>query len=229
MNYYEEKYYTDRTTDFRRHMTRTYGMMCGGLAITFVTALLTALFMPYVILDFRLSILLLVAEVITVIAFSATMHKARFGVVLTMFFFYAFLTGVSISYIFLFYNITTIYLAFAGTSVSFAIMALIGHFTKRDLSVFGRLFFAGLVGIILMSIVGLIITAPYLDIAISVIGLILFLGITAFDTQRMQRVFERTSSDDAVSKKYSVYFALQLYLDFINIFVYVLRLFGRRD
>ncbi len=233
-HYYEDRYYTDRTGDFRRHMSKTYGLMCGGLALTFVTALLTSLVLPiWFTFSLPVSIILLVAEVITVVAFSALLHKASYGTVVAMFLFYALLTGFSISYIFVLYNMTTIFLAFAAASVSFAIMALIGHFTKRDLSVFGRLFFAGLVGLILMSIACLVLSlfmeVSILEWLICVVGLILFLGITAFDTQRMQRVFENTAADNAVAKKYAVFFAMQLYLDFINIFVYLLRLVGRRD
>ncbi len=228
MNYYEDKYFTDRTLDFRRHMARTYGLMCGGLALTFASAILTATVFPiWFTFSLPVSIALLVAEVITVIAFSALLPKASFGAVVSMFLFYALLTGVSISYIFVLYQMSTVILSFAAASVSFAIMALIGHFTKRDLSAFGRLFFAGLVGLILMSIVGIFFWNSWLEVVICILGLILFLGITAFDTQRMQRVFENSGADNAMAKKFAVYFAMQLYLDFINIFVYLIRLFGR--
>ncbi len=227
MSYFEDKYYTDRTSDFRRHMAKTYGMMSGGLAVSFVMALLTAIFLPQLVMSFTLSIILLVAEVVTVIAFSAMLSRARYGAVLAMFFFYAALSGVSLSYIFVLYDMSSVILCFAAASVSFAIMALIGYSTKKDLSVFGRLFFAGLVGLILLSIVGIFVQSAWYEIVVACIGLVLFLGITAFDTQRMKRVFESGSADNAMMKKYSVYFAMQLYLDVINIFVYMLRLFGR--
>ncbi len=228
MNYFEDKYYTDRTTDFRRHMVKTYGLMCGGLALTFAAGMLTAIFLPGLIFSFPLAVFLLLAELVTVIAFSALLTRAKYGVVVAMYLFYATLTGVSLSYIFALYNMGSIVLCFAATCVSFGVMALIGQVTKRDLSVFGRLFFAGLVGLIIMSIIGIFVWSTWLEVVISIVGLILFLGITAFDTQRMQRVFESGSANNELMKKYSVYFAMQLYLDFINIFVYIVRLFGRR-
>ncbi len=227
MSYFEEKYVNDRSADFRRYVTSTYGLMCGGLALTFGVSVATAIFLPQLIFSFTLSMILLVAEVITVIAFSTLLRRASFGAVVAMYLFYAVLTGVSISYIFVMFDFGSVILSFAAASVSFGIMALIGQFTKRDLSAFGRLFFAGLVGLILMSIVGIFFWNSVYEVIISIIGLVLFLGITAYDTQRMQRVFEHVSGDQAMVKKFSVYFAMQLYLDFINIFVYLLRLFGR--
>ncbi len=231
-NYFEERYAPgtdDRVEDYRRHMTRTYGLMAGGLALTFVTALLTYLSDVLLWLTFtpQVSIILLLLEVVTVIAFSAVLPRAKYGVVVGMFFFYTLLTGISLSYIFVLYEMGKMILCFAASSISFAIMAIIGHNTKRDLNVFGRLFFAGVVGLILMSIVSLFLRSSPLEFLISLLGLILFLGISAVDAQRMKRVFMSSSGNNALIKKFAVYFALQMYLDFINIFVYMLRLLGR--
>ncbi len=223
-NYFDNS--EDQTLSLRQHLTKTYGLMALGLTLTFVASLCTALFLPMLIYNFKLSLILILAEVVTVIAFSAMIHRASYGAVVGMYIFYAILSGVSLSYIFVFYDITSIFLCFAAAAISFGIMALIGHSTKKDLSAFGSLFFAGLIGLILLTIVGLFINSSILEIVICCVGLVLFLGITAFDTQRMQNVF-MAGGDNQTTKKYAVYFALELYLDFINIFVYLLRLFGR--
>lgn len=223
----QERYYRDKTQEFQRHMVRTYGMMALGLAVTFAASLLTVFFLPQLIFSFSFAVFLMVAEVVTVIAFSAVLHRASYGAILGMFFFYAVLNGVSISYIFLVYDLTNVFLCFAAAALSFAIMALLGHATKRDLSGFGNFFIAGLVGIVLLTIVNFFLQSETTEIIVSCLGLILFLGITAFDAQRLRRLYETASEDDTMVRKFSVMGALQLYLDFINIFFYLLRLFGR--
>ena len=106
-------------------------------------------------------------------------------------------------------------------------MAILGHTTKRELSGFLGLFIAGLFGLLFLTFIGFFLKSSALEIVIACIGLILFLGITAFDAQRLRRFYESASEDDAFARKFAVYSALQLYLDFINIFFYLLRLFGR--
>ncbi len=224
-NYYGEQSYGSSEAGLSRHLTRTYALMSGGLLLSFLAAFLTYWFLPGLIFSFKLSIILLVAEVLTVILFSVMLNRAPYLVVAAMFMFYSVLSGVSLSYIFVLYDMGRMFLCFAAAAISFAIMALIGHSTKRDLGAFGRLFFAGLVGLILLTIVSLFIGSSVMEIVISCIGLVLFLGITAFDTQRMQAAY-RAGGDNQMTKKYAVYFALQLYLDFINIFIYILRLLG---
>ncbi len=225
-NFYGENYYSGSEAGFRQHVTKTYALMAGGLSLTFLAAVLTAQFLPGLIYSFKLAIILLAAELITVVLFGLMLNRAPYIAVVGMFFLYAVLTGVSTSYIFVFYDVTSIVLCFAAAAVSFTIMALIGHNTKRDLSAFGRLFFAGLVGLILLTIVGLFIGSSTLEIVISCIGLVLFLGITAFDTWRMKAAFN-SGADSQMTRKFAVYFALELYLDFINIFMYLIRLLGR--
>lgn len=228
---YENQPVQDRTGSFNRYLAKTYGMMAIGLLVTFLVALATALFMPVAAWSLPLSIVLLVLEVITVIALGRAVHRAGYGAVIGMFLFYSFLTGMSLSYIFLIYDFSRICLCFAAAALSFAIMSLIGLNTQRDLSRFGLIFIGGIVGLLFLSLIGAIIsvvsgTSVWLEIGICILGLILFLGVTAFDTQRLKAQYE-SFGDGEMGKKLAVYSALQLYLDFINIFVYLLRLFGR--
>lgn len=223
----EEPYYRDKTKEFNRHLTRAYGLMAGGLAVTFVVAMLMAFFFPATALSPVVAIVLAVAEIVTVIAFSATLSRASYGATLGMFLFYSVLNGISISYIFLYYEMSRIFLCFAAAAISFSIMAILGHTTKRELSGLLGFFIAGLFGLLFLTIVGFFLKSSALEITIACIGLVLFLGITAFDAQRLRRFYESASEDDAMTRKFAVYSALQLYLDFINIFFYLLRLFDR--
>lgn len=224
----EEPAYHDKTQEFGRRLTRAYGLMAIGLAVTFLVAWLTVTFLPPdLTFSFPLAVILMVAEVATVIAFSALLTRASYGAILGMFLFYAVLNGISISYIFLVYDLGKVFLCFAAAAISFAIMALLGHTTKRELSGFLGFFIAGLIGLVFLTVIGFFLKSSALEIVISCIGLVLFLGITAFDAQRLRRFYESVSEDDAMTRKFAVYSALQLYLDFINIFFYLLRLFGR--
>lgn len=226
----EEAPFRDKTKEFTRHLTRAYGLMALGLVATFLVALLTVRFLPTnLVFSFPLAVILMVAEVVTVIAFSALLTRASYGAILGMFFFYAVLNGVSISYIFLYYNLGEVFLCFAAAAISFAIMALLGHTTKRELSGLLGFFIAGLFGILFLTLISFFLKdITKLEIIISCVGLVLFLGITAFDAQRLRRFYESTASEDtAMTRKFAVYSALQLYLDFINIFFYLLRIFGR--
>ncbi len=223
----EEPYYRDKTKEFNRHLTRAYGFMAGGLAITFLVALLMAYFFPQTALNPTVAIVLAIVEIVTVIAFSATLTRASYGATLGMFLFYSLLNGASISYIFLYYDLNKVFYCFAAAAISFAIMAILGHTTKRELSGFLGFFIAGLFGLLFLTVIGFFLKSSALEIVIACIGLILFLGITAFDAQRLRRFYESASEDDAFARKFAVYSALQLYLDFINIFFYLLRLFDR--
>ena len=113
-----ESYDRDRVADYRRHLTKTYALMALGLAVTFVAAIVTALFLPHLfVFNFYVSVVLLVAEVVTVIAFSAMLSRAKVGTLVAMYFFYALLTGLSISYIFVLYDLGRVYLCFAAAVV----------------------------------------------------------------------------------------------------------------
>ncbi|MBQ4325006.1 MAG: Bax inhibitor-1/YccA family protein [Clostridia bacterium] len=224
---YQNSYYEQQERNLLGHIRRTYGMMAAGLTLTFAVALLTAYFLPRLVFSFPLAVILLLAQVICVIAFGSMLHRASYGAVVGMYLAYATLTGVSISYIFALYSMQTIFLCFAAAALSFGILALLGHSTRRDLSGYGRFFLVGLIGLLLISVVGFFIGSTVLELVICCLGLVLFLGITAYDTQKLRRHFESGYTQGELAKKASVYFAMQLYLDFINIFLYIVRLFGR--
>ncbi len=223
----EYDFYDTRQDGLKQYMARTYLTMAGGLLITFVVSLLTALFMPVDLQwSFPLAVVLLVLEVIVAIAMGRAIGRAKYGTMLGMFIFYAVLTGVSLSYIFVLYDISRIFLCFLATSLSFGMMALLGYTTKKDLSPWRNALYGGLVGLLVLSIVGVFLRNAWFEVLICMVGLVLFLAITAYDSQKL-KAYYMAHGNSELGKKLGIYSALQLFLDFINIFLYILRLFGR--
>lgn len=221
---YEHDFYMDSYAQAKRgYFARTYRMMALGLAVTFLTAMGTALFLPWVAYNGLLVILLCAAELFLVVAFSRRIMTASYGQVMGMFFAYACLSGVTLSSVFLVFDVSTIFLCFLSTAVAFGAMALFGHRTTRDLSPWRSTLFGGLIGILVMSLIGLFLRIPAFDLFISVFGVLLFMGITAYDSQKLSVMFDQAGGTE-IAERYAVYAALQLYLDFINLFVQLLNI-----
>lgn len=211
-------------------LSRVYGWMTLALVISGVTAFLAATNETII----RLTIgngfgflILAVAELALVWWLTASIHKISSGAAFFAFILYSVLNGVTLSSIFLVYKIESIFMVFFISAGMFAAMAVYGTVTKSSLSSFGKYFAMALVGIIIASLVNFLLRSPMLDWFLSIITVVIFTGLTAYDAQKMLAV-SRNASDDEVFKKASVIGALELYLDFINIFLAMLRLFGRR-
>lgn len=211
-------------------LSRVYGWMTLALVISGVTAFLAATNETII----RLTIgngfgflILAVAELALVWWLTASIHKISSGAAFFAFILYSVLNGVTLSSIFLVYKIESIFMVFFISAGMFAAMAVYGTVTKSSLSSFGKFFAMALVGIIIASLVNFLLRSPMLDWFLSIITVVLFTGLTAYDAQKMLAV-SNNASDDEVFKKASVIGALELYLDFINIFLAMLRLFGRR-
>lgn len=174
-----------------------------------------------------------IAEIAIVIALSAMIRKISLQGAIIGFFAYSVLNGVTLSSILLIYQIESIAVAFLGTSAMFFIMALYGSTTKKNLSTFGRYLMMALIGIIVVSLLEFIMYAVFhldttlLDWLISIASVIVFTGLTAFDAQKIVKVAEHSNGSDDY-KKVSLMAALELYLDFINLFLTLLRIFGKR-
>lgn len=211
-------------------LSRVYGWMTLALVISGVTAFLATTNETII----RLTIgngfgflILAVAELALVWWLTASIHKISSGAAFFAFILYSVLNGVTLSSIFLVYKIESIFMVFFISAGMFAAMAVYGTVTKSSLSSFGKYFAMALVGIIIASLVNFLLRSPMLDWFLSIITVVLFTGLTAYDAQKMLAV-SNNASDDEVFKKASVIGALELYLDFINIFLAMLRLFGRR-
>ena len=207
----------------------TYRWMALGLGVTGLVAMLVASTpaLLQLVLGNRLVFYgLLFAQLGLVFGFNAVAARARTPAVAAMFFVYAALTGATLSTIFLVYTMTSIASVFFVTAGAFAGLSAVGFFVKRDLSAVGRFAIFALIGIILASIVNIFVASTGLGLVISIIGVVLFAALTAYDTQKLKETFE----SGEVHANMPLVGALMLYLDFLNMFLFLLRLFGgRRD
>ncbi len=213
-------------------LRRVYLWMMLGLMVTTGAALMTV-FTPLSSLIFSNIYIfygLMLAELAMVIILSAAIQKLHPAVAGMLFFAYAGLNGVTLSAIFLVYELGSIALAFFVAACLFGAMSLIGYSTKKNLHNWGGYLLMGLIGLIISSTVNLFVGSSMMNWVISFIGVFLFLGLTVYDTQRIKKMTIQSlqMGDEAVAAKMGILGALQLYLDFINIFLYLLRLFGRR-
>lgn len=172
---------------------------------------------------------LIIAEVILVIALSAAIMKLSPAVATGLFLFYAMLNGITLTPLVLVYTASSVAGAFFTTAGSFAVLALYGSTTKRDLSGMGKFLLMGLIGLIIASIVNMFIGSGPFSFIISIIGVLVFAGLTVYNTQRLTQMAQQMVTEEDTGR-FAIYGALTLYLDFINLFIYMLRLFGvRRD
>ncbi len=211
-------------------MFRVYGKMFLGLLVTAITSLLVltnetlmALFFSSRITFFVLAF----AELGLVFYLSARIDKLQASTATALFYLYAVLNGVTLTPIFAIYTGSSIALTFGITSVTFGAMCLYGYLTKQDLSKMGSILFMALIGLILCTIVNLFLHSSAMDWIISLAGVAIFVGLTAWDTQSIKRMVEM--ADPGQTGKIATLGALSLYLDFINLFIYLLRIFGSRD
>jgi uncharacterized protein len=214
----------------RGFITRVYAWMTFGLIITALAAVVT-LYVPGV-LDLLLSNTfiffgLLGAELIVVVVLSAAVNRLSPAVASLLFIGYAVLNGVSLSLLVLIYTASSIAVTFGVTAATFGIMTLFGYTTHRDLTKLGSLLIMALIGMIIASIVNIFLANSAIYWIITFVGILIFTGLVAYDTQRLKRM-SLMVSDDGMAQKASVLGALALYLDFINIFLLLLRLLGRR-
>ena len=172
---------------------------------------------------------LIIAEVILVIALSATIMKLSPAMATGLFLFYAMLNGITLTPLVLVYTASSVAAAFFTTAGSFAALALYGSTTKRDLSGMGKFLLMGVIGLIIASIVNMFIGSGPFSFIISIVGVLVFAGLTVYNTKRLTQMAQQMVTEEDTGR-FAIYGALTLYLDFINLFIYMLRLFGvRRD
>lgn len=208
------------------YTAKTFSWMFLGLMTTFLVALATLVSGAIVyVYSGVMPLILALVELGVVIYLSARVHKLSIGAARGLFFAYAVLNGITFSSIFVAYSVSSLILVFGMTSLYFGVMALYGYFTQTDLSRFRSVLLFGLIALLIMALVSLFI--PGISLAMSLIGVVIFVGLTAYDTQMIRNNYAMYSGNAEVLRKASVISALQLYLDFINLFLYLLRLFGR--
>jgi hypothetical protein len=170
-----------------------------------------------------------IAELILVITVSSAINRLSLSVATLLFVLYSVLNGALFSSIFLVYTASSIATVFFITAGTFAAMALIGYTTKTDLSSMGKILLMALIGMIIATVVNLFVKSTGLDLIISYIGVLVFVGLTAYDSQKIKQMLLQAPDAGEGAQKVALLGALSLYLDFINLFLYLLRIFGRRE
>lgn len=221
---------------FRNFLTKTFATMGLGLIVSGIVAFLTYQniisggFIYQTLISYgRMPLFAIVAvQFIVVIAISSGLYKFSPAVARMLFFLYCCLTGLTLSTLLISFALENIVYAFFFASVMFISCAVIGHTTKMDLSKISGLLTIGLFTLIVVSIVSIFIDLSAFELFISYFGVIIFLGLTAWDTQKLKVLYYENAHDDQLLSKMSIYGALMLYLDFINLFIYILRILGRK-
>lgn len=226
-NYLQSEY----GTSLQRHAIRTFGWMTLGLLVTAIVAFFVSTtnlvlvifanpFMPWILLIVQIGVV--VSLVGRIMKISPTNAKL-------LFLLYSILTGVTFSVLGLSYGLGTLALAFLVTSVYFGSLVLIGMTTKMNLLRFGPIIMGGLIALIVTEVIMMFMGVGISSMAFAAVGLLLFTVITAYDAQKMKALYTQYEGDEIMLKRLSIYSAFDLYLDFINIFIYILRFLGNRD
>ncbi|MDL2267866.1 Bax inhibitor-1/YccA family protein [Desulfovibrio sp. OttesenSCG-928-G15] len=168
----------------------------------------------------------IVAELILVFTLSARVQKMKADTATGMFMLYSALNGFTLSFVLISYNVGSVVQAFIATAGMFGAMSLYGLYTKKDLTSWGSLLFMGLIGLIIAMVVNIFLESSMMNMLISLVGIVIFLGLTAYDTQLFREMGSNMPADEAVIRKGAVMGALSLYLNFINIFLMILRFMG---
>jgi len=221
---------TDRVAidaGLRTHMIRVYNHMAMGVALTGVVAWLTSQLIGPALLSSPLIWVFMLAPLALVFFISFRINTLSASAALTLFYVYAASVGLSLATIFFVYTATSITRVFFVAAAAFGALSLWGYTTQRSLSGFGSFLVMGLIGVIIASLVNIFLKSSGLDWIISVIGVIVFAGLTAWDTQKIKEMYDPLD-DGTVAGRKAVMGALSLYLDFINLFMMLLRLLGNR-
>ena len=218
-------------SESRAFIRRVYNWMTAGLAATGLLGWYMAANPPLIIALIRTPVLfygLMIAELLMVLSLAGWVQRMSATTAALVFMLYAGLNGITLSAIFLAYTASTITTAFLVTAGTFAAMSLYGYATKTDLTSMGNLCFMGLIGIILASLVNLFLNNSAVYWITTYLGIAIFVGLTAYDTQKLKNMARAGEQGSDTEKKGAIAGALMLYLDFINLFLMILRVLGRR-
>ena len=213
------------TTEVVEAMNRVYGNMFLAVITSMVVSYLVGSSPELLAFFFTgaMKWIVIFAPLVAVFAIGMNMHKVSYSAAQLMLHGFSALMGLSFATIFAVYTLGSIFTAFMGAAVLFGTMSLYGYFTKKDLTSIGQFMFIGLIAIIIASVINIFIGSTAMQMAISAIAVVIFLGLTAYDTQKIREQVSVHNSGNA-----EVAGALTLYLDFINLFIALLQLFGGR-
>ena len=211
----------------RTYMLRVYNYMCVALALTGAVAFFvsTSPTLLQTIYGTPLMWVVFLAPLGMVFFLSARIHKMSAGTAQTMFWIFAALVGLSLASIFIVYTGASVARVFFITAGAFAGLSLVGYTTKRDLSGMRTFLFMGVIGLIIAMVVNMFLASSGLQLLISVVGVLIFAGLTAYDTQQIKLMYYEADSGEVATKK-SIIGALRLYLDFLNMFIFLMHILG---
>ena len=210
-------------------MRNVYIWMTLALVITGLTAMVTAkseALMTFIFTNNWALIALMILQLGLVFYFSARINRMSFSTATAVFILYSAITGLTFSSIFVVFSMSSIATTFFITAGMFAAMALVGSFTKKDLSGMGKFGLMALIGLIIAGIVNMFLRNAMMDFIVSGIGVLVFAELTAYDSQKIRQMLQMQSEINESTQKLALLGSLSLYLDFINIFLYLLRFFG---
>ena len=213
-------------------MRKVYVWMTMALAITGFTAYGVATSPGILEASYTNPILflcLIITEGALVIGVSTSINNLSLTVATLMFILYSVINGALMSYIFLAYTTTSVATVFFITAGTFGVMALIGYTTKVDLSSMGKILFMALIGLVIATVVNLFVKSDGFTMILSYVGVLIFVGLTAYDTQKIKQMLLQAPDAGEGAQKLALLGALTLYLDFINLFIYLLRILGKRE
>lgn len=217
------------STAFPALMRKVFVWMTLALAITGLTAYGVATSPALLSLIFSSKVTffgLIIAEFALVFAISGAINRLSLSTATLLFILYSVVNGATLSSIFFAFSVATIGKVFFITAGTFGAMALVGYTTKTDLTSMGKLLFMALLGIIIASVVNMFVASSGLDLILSYVGVLVFVGLTAYDTQKIKQMCQAAPDAGESTQKLALIGALSLYLDFINLFLYLLRIFG---
>lgn len=213
-------------------MRKVYVWMTLALVITGFTAyaVATSPGLLMAIVGNRFVLLgLIVAELALVVGISGAINRLSLAVATLMFVLYSVINGATLSVVFLAFTMSSITSVFFITAGTFATMALVGYTTKKDLTSMGRMLFMALIGLVIATVVNMFMRSSGLDMILNYVGVLVFVGLTAYDTQKIKEQLMMADNMGEAAQKVALVGALMLYLDFINLFLYLLRILGKRE
>ena len=209
-----------------------YMQMSAALTITGLVAYFLSQSDAYINMLINNSAMLwivLLAQIGVVLFLTARLHTMSMSTATILFILYSVLTGVSFGTLFLVYDMSDIIATFFVTAGTFFVTSLVGYITRMDLTKMGSILFMLLIGLVIATVVNIFLGSQGLYMACTYLGVIIFVGLTAYDTQRIKNMFNEHGTADENGQKLALMGALMLYLDFINLFIYLLRLMGNRE
>lgn len=219
------------TRSIASFMHKVYAWMSLGLTITAITSYFVycnPVILNAIVLNKFVFFALLIAQIGLVFYVSSAFQKLNYATSAFLFSLYAFLFGLTLSVIFAVYQLGSIYQVFGITVAMFGFMAFYGYYTKSDLTSFGKIMFMGLIGLIIAGLVNMFLHNSKLDYIISFFGVLIFTGLTAYDVQRIKELGNSLLERGEEERKIALVCALTLYLDFINLFLYLLNFLGKK-